>query len=156
LLQVIADVRTTVNKPTGVLHMGDFSVHARGGAADVIQTEANGGVHTGAVYVRLFDPVTDTTQVNGQQTTALTSFTTSGHADHGTVGQGRWWKLSYLDGDILTLQMADPYRDAHFHATDTGAASVAGVSSATWAGLETAGNNTTQPIHQTTVFATEY
>ena len=92
---------------------GHFSNFA---TADVAQTH-------GGVYVRLFDHnINPAGEVAGAQTTNINLFTRSGNVAHGTVDQARWWRVVYLRNGVLTLWMADPYRNSAFN-TNTGVVS---------------------------------
>jgi len=62
----------------------------------------------GGLYIRLFEPTTDGTNGN------VAKFTTSQYANHGTIGEGKWWRMTYLCDGILTLYMADPYTATTF------------------------------------------
>ena len=72
----------------------------------------------GAVYVRLFDHnINPAGQVSGTETTNVNLFTRSGSTTHGPIDQGRWWRVVNLENGVLTLWMADPYRNSAFHAS---------------------------------------
>ena len=74
----------------------------------------------GGVYIRLFDEnISPAGQVAGAETTNRNLFTRSGNAAHGTVGEARWWRVVNLHNGILTLWMADPYRNSAFNTTST-------------------------------------
>ena len=86
LLKVLDEVPQTANAE-------DFSTW-------VASTQAQ---NFGAVYVRLFDRITDGTEAQNEFT------------GNSTIS-ARWWRVVYSNNDVVTLMMAEPYRRSTYEA----------------------------------------
>ena len=108
---LIDAVNNTAKGTNGARTAKNFSDFASNGVAQV----------NGALYVRLFDTLGDIGQVNGTETTPLNAFTNSiTNTGANFVGGGaRWWRVVYERDGILTLYMAEPYRNSRFNQSYT-------------------------------------